>query len=77
MIGIPRVQQTFSVGGSDISASDGAKYHQIIFNSTLASKYRIGAPAVARGSKWWLEVRERFYPNCVTAADLGRISGLD
>ncbi|KAI5449363.1 hypothetical protein NCC49_004768 [Naganishia albida] len=47
--------QQFDVGGSSLSAQDGAKYHQMIFNSTLASKYRIGAPAVARGSKWWLE----------------------
>ncbi|KAJ9096959.1 hypothetical protein QFC20_006319 [Naganishia adeliensis] len=47
--------QQFDVGGSSLNAQDGAKYHQLIFNSTLAAKYRIGAPAVARGSKWWLE----------------------
>ncbi|KAJ9119004.1 hypothetical protein QFC22_003493 [Naganishia vaughanmartiniae] len=48
--------QSLDVGGSGISPSDGAAYHQRIFNITMAAKYRIGSPAVARGSKWWMEV---------------------
>ncbi|KAJ9092826.1 hypothetical protein QFC21_006702 [Naganishia friedmannii] len=42
--------QSLDVGGSGISPSDGATYHQRIFNSTLAARYRIGTPAVARGN---------------------------
>jgi hypothetical protein len=49
--------QQFSAGGSQTSPGDAAAAHQSIFNSTLAASYRIGSPAVARGSKWWMEVR--------------------
>ncbi|KAJ9114793.1 hypothetical protein QFC24_007103 [Naganishia onofrii] len=47
--------QQWDAGGSNTSPSDAATSHQRIFNSTLAAKYRIGSPAVARGSKWWME----------------------
>jgi hypothetical protein len=44
------------VGGSNITPTQAAIDHQRVFNSTVSSKYKIGAPAVARGSKAWLQV---------------------
>jgi hypothetical protein len=44
------------VGGSNITPAQAAIDHQNVFNSTVSSKYKIGAPAVARGSKAWLQV---------------------
>ncbi|KAJ9124338.1 hypothetical protein QFC22_001138 [Naganishia vaughanmartiniae] len=44
-----------SAGGSDITPAQAAIDHQRVFNSTVSSKYKIGAPAVARGSKAWLQ----------------------
>jgi hypothetical protein len=44
------------VGGSNITPAQAAIDHQNVFNSTVSLKYKIGAPAVARGSKVWLQV---------------------
>lgn len=45
-----------SAGGSDITPAQAAIDHQRVFNSTVSSKYKVGAPAVARGNKAWLQV---------------------
>ncbi|EIW68346.1 hypothetical protein TREMEDRAFT_63516 [Tremella mesenterica DSM 1558] len=41
-------------GGSDMSAQDGAKWHQQ-WVSSLSGKYQICSPAVTRGGKTWMQ----------------------
>jgi hypothetical protein len=44
-----------NVGGSNIAASKAATLHQE-WVSNLGGQYLIGSPAVARGSKKWMDV---------------------
>jgi hypothetical protein len=48
--------QTRAVGGSEIAATNAADAHKRAFTAEVAGKYKIGAPAVARGGKKWLSV---------------------
>ena len=43
-------------GGSATDAASGAAVHKQVFTADVASKYKIGSPAVARGGKQWLSV---------------------
>ena len=48
---------TSTVGGSDITAAVAAQKH-IEWVNNLGGDYKIGSPAVARGSTKWMDVRE-------------------
>jgi len=47
---------SLDVGGSNVDAAKAADIHKAVFTEEVAGKYKIGAPAVARGGKGWLSV---------------------
>jgi hypothetical protein len=47
---------SLDAGGSSFDPAKAADVHKAVFTEEVAGKYRIGAPAVARGGKGWLSV---------------------